>query len=262
MPDITEITDLSLPELRPYRETSEAELLRYGDSGIFIAEGVKMYREAPKHLVKEVYLTPECLTETGTPEVPYYVVEDKVFEKISDTLTPQGVLTVLKRPEYSLDDLVKTGEKQKPLLVILENLQDPGNLGTILRVSEAAGVSGIIMTAGTVDIFNPKVVRSTMGSIYRMPFVCTEDLGRTLELLKKEGITTYAAHLHGSKAYTDHDYTEPTAFLIGNEGNGLTDETTEAADKRLLIPMEGNVESLNAGIATAVLVYEAHRQRS
>lgn len=234
------------------------------EAGIFIVEGTKMYKEAPSEWIKEVYFTQKVLAELGEPgNVPCYLVEDSVFEKISDTQTPQGVLTVLRRPEYDIDKIItgNTGDEAQ-LLLLLENIQDPGNLGTILRVGEAAGVTGIIMTKGTVDIFNPKVVRSTMGSIYRMPFAFTEDICETINRMKKAGVTTYAAHLHGSEVYTEYDYSKPTAFMIGNEGNGLTDAATEMADKRLLIPMEGSVESLNAGIATAVLIYEAHRQRA
>ncbi len=281
------------------------------EENVFIAEGIKMYREAPKELLQEVYLTEDALEligkegksgkpegsgklgELGKPDVPFYLVEPSVFSKISDTQTPQGILSVLKRPEYGVEEVIKgkvgqartggaigtdvtgvqagTGEKAfgeskeeiacNPLILVLENLQDPGNLGTILRVGEAAGVTGIIMSKGCVDIFNPKVVRSTMGSIYRMPFVTVPDILETVKMLKGKGIVTYAAHLQGSEVYTDYDYTRGTAFFIGNEGNGLSDEITALADKKLFIPMEGSVESLNAGIAAAVLVYEAHRQR-
>ena len=250
-------------------------------AGVFIAEGVKMYKEAPKALLQEVYLTPEVLSEVGKPTVPYYLVSSEVFSKISDTQTPQGVLCVLKRPEMSLGEVIESGKanggrktersresgsggdiSRTPLILLLENLQDPGNLGTILRVGEAAGVTGVVMSKGCVDIFNPKVIRSTMGSIYRMKFTVCDDILEAVKEIKSAGITTYAAHLHGSLGYTEYDYKKPTCFFIGNEGNGLSDEITALADKRLLIPMEGSVESLNAGIAAAVLSYEAHRQRS
>lgn len=233
------------------------------EAGIFIVEGIKMFREAPSAWVREVYLTESVYRELGDVPYPYYVVEDSAFEKMSDTRTPQGILTVLTMPHYDLDDLIANGKNGcNPLLLILENLQDPGNLGTILRVGEAAGVTGIIMSKGTVDIFNPKVVRATMGSIYRMAFTTADDLPKVLEKLRAVGIETYAAHLKGAAIFTDYDYKKPTAFMIGNEGNGLTDEITAMADRKLFIPMEGSVESLNAGIASAVLVYEAHRQRN
>ena len=152
-------------------------------------------------------------------------------------------------------------EGKLPLLMILENLQDPGNLGTILRAGEAAGVTGIIMSADTVDIYNPKVIRSTMGSIYRMPFIYVENLEQVVRQLNASGVHTYAAHLKGKNSYDAEDYTQKAAFLIGNEGNGLRDEIADAAEIYVKIPMCGAVESLNAAIAATVLMFEAARQR-
>ena len=145
-------------------------------------------------------------------------------------------------------------------MLVLENLQDPGNLGTILRTGEGAGINGIIMSRETVDIYNPKVTRSTMGSIFRIPFVYVDDLFEVTQMMKDRKITTYAAHLNGTD-YTRESYTSGTAFLIGNEGNGLTDELTDKAQKKIKIPMCGKVESLNAAMASGLLVYEARRQR-
>ena len=143
----------------------------------------------------------------------------------------------------------------------MEDLQDPGNLGTILRAAEGAGVDGVIMTKDTVDILNPKVIRATMGSIYRMPFYQTTDLKDTIYTLKNKGIQVYAAHLEDSVCYDEADYRVGTAFLIGNEGNGLKRETADAATRYIKIPMLGQVESLNAAMATSILMYEAARQR-
>ena len=152
-------------------------------------------------------------------------------------------------------------KKKNPFLLILENLQDPGNLGTILRTAEGAGVTGVILSKGCVDLYNPKTIRSTMGSVYRVPTLYTEDLCQTVEVLKKHGICSYAAHLKGANFYDQENYQSGTAFLIGNEGNGLTEELTEKADTLIRIPMEGQLESLNAGVASAILMYEAYRQR-
>ena len=148
-----------------------------------------------------------------------------------------------------------------PLFLILENLQDPGNLGTIMRTAEGAGASGIIMSSDTVDIYNPKTIRSTMGSIYRVPFFYAEDIRETVRQIQQKGIGIYAAHLHGEKYYDEYDYRRPAAFLIGNEGNGLTEETAKLADTCIRIPMAGQLESLNAAVASALLMYEAARQR-
>ena len=148
-----------------------------------------------------------------------------------------------------------------PHLLVLEHLQDPGNLGTILRAGEGAGLTGVLMDSNTADIYSPKVVRATMGSLLRVPFAYVEDLGEALALLKKKKIRVYAAHLQGSNAYDRENYRKATAFLIGNEANGLSPETAAAADVRIRIPMLGEVESLNAAVAASVLMFEAARQR-
>ena len=178
---------------------------------------------------------------------------------MSDTQTPQGVLALVRQFSYGMDELLKSDRPAH--LMVLENLQDPGNLGTILRAGEGAGVTGVVMDANTADIYNPKVIRSTMGSVLRMPFVYAEDLHETLETLKQKKVRLFAAHLKGKNAYDLEDYTGDTAFLIGNEANGLTDETAAMADTYVRIPMEGRVESLNAAVAASVLMFEAARQR-
>lgn len=235
-------------------------------SGIFLAEGIKMFQEAPEDNIVEVYVSEvqvPTLQQTvqvwsKLQQLGYETVSEEVFAKMSDTQTPQGILTVLRQPEYQLEQLL---DAENPLLLVLENLQDPGNLGTIVRTGEGAGITGVIMSKQTVDIFNPKVIRATMGSIYRVPFVYVEDLQETLARMHDKGIHTYAAHLQGEAYYDSFSFKEPTAFLIGNEGNGLSREVADRAEQYLKIPMEGQVESLNAAIATALLMYEAHRQR-
>lgn len=235
--------------------------------GVFVAEGIKMFEEAPQGWIREVYVSesfyekmPDKLS-AKLDHCSYEVVSDSVFQKVSDTQTPQGILCVLKQPKYEFTDL-GVMRQTHPLVMVLEDIQDPGNLGTILRTGEGAGVTGVIMTKETVDIFNPKTIRATMGSIYRVPFLYTESIAEAIERLKRNNISVFAAHLKGERFYSELNFTRGTAFLIGNEGNGLKDETAALADVYLKIPMEGRVESLNAGVASAILMYEAHRQRS
>lgn len=229
---------------------------------VFVVEGIKMFLEAPVQSIKEVYVSESFLERSACVDrlrqTGYEVVADPLFPKISDTCTPQGILCVVEQFHYNMKELL---QKDAPLLLILENIQDPGNLGTMLRTAEGAGVDGIIMSRDTVDIYNPKVIRSTMGSVYRMPFLYADDLGAAIARLKEAGVNVCAAHLKGKRMYTEADYSTKTAFLIGNEGNGLRDETAEMADTYIKIPMEGKVESLNAAVAAAVLMYEAARQR-
>ena len=231
------------------------------EQGVFVVEGVKMFREAPADWIVKTYVSQEFLKKEEAVVLKgreYEIVEDRVFRTMSDTMTPQGILAIVRQPVSTLEKLL--GDPA-PFFMVLENIQDPGNLGTILRTAEGAGVTGIFMSRDTVDIFNPKTIRSTMGSVYRVPFLYVEDICETVRELKGKGIRTYAAHLKGTGSYDEQDYTKGTAFLIGNEGNGLTDELADLSDTYIRIPMYGKVESLNAAIASAVLMYEAQRQR-
>lgn len=232
------------------------------EQGLFAAEGIKMFQEAPSDWVSRVYVSESLSEDNRIMErarlFPFEIVADKVFRQMSDTQTPQGVLTLLKKPSYSIEDVLK-GEN--PLVVVLEDLQDPGNAGTIFRTGEGAGVSGVFLTKTSVDVTNPKVIRSTMGSVYRMPFLYVEDVVSLKHILKQKNIHTFAAHLQGKNSYDREDYQGGSAFFIGNEGKGLTEEAASAADCLIRIPMCGQVESLNAAMAAGILMYEAARQR-
>ena len=226
----------------------------------FVVEGRKMAEEIPDGWLIKTYVseTFERENELFLKGRDYEVVSDSVFKAVSDTQTPQGILCLVKKPSYRLNDLLS--DKNAHLLIV-ESIQDPGNLGTMLRTGEGAGISGVIMNQSTVDLFNPKTIRSTMGSIYRVPFFVTDDLEQTILELKSQGIKVYAAHLKGTLCYDEPDYRGPSAFLIGNEGNGLSDVVADCADTYIKIPMQGQVESLNAAISAALLMYEASRQR-
>ena len=227
----------------------------------FLVEGPRMFFEIPKDRIEECYLTEE-FEDKYAEELKgwhYELISENVCKHLSDTKTPQGVIAVVRRTEPSIEELLH--KEKNPCFFLLENLQDPGNLGTIVRTAEGAGVTGIIMNRETVDIYNPKVIRSTMGAVFRMPFLYVEDLPEKIKELQKKSIKTYAAHLRGENAYDEEDYTTGCAFLIGNEGNGLRDEVADCANCLIRIPMEGEAESLNAAVAAAVLMFEAGRQR-
>lgn len=233
---------------------------------VYIVEGIRMFKEVPEEELREVYVSESFYKKEkdviegvlqGSSVKPE-LVTDSVYAHISDTKSPQGILCVIDQKEYTLEKIIREDD---PHMIVLEHLQDPGNLGTIFRTAEAAGVTGIIMDKGCVDIYNPKTIRSTMGAIYRVPFVYVEDLHEIINTLKAQNIKVYAAHLKDSASYDEPDYTNGTAFLIGNEGNGLTKETADLADSYIKIPMAGQVESLNAAVAATVLMFEVSRQR-
>ena len=187
-----------------------------------------------------------------TPKI--FQVPRELMEHMSDTKNSQGILAVVRQKKYT--------ELPGDFFLILDTLQDPGNMGTIFRTAEAAGVDGILMNRDCVDVYSPKVVRATMGAMFRMPFMVSDDLPAEIQRMKSEGVQVYAAHLRGTKNHWDFDYRQPTAFMIGNEGNGLQDAIADLADTYLRIPMMGHTESLNAGVAASVLMYEVLRQRS
>ena len=234
------------------------------EEGLFVAEGARLYAEIPEAMIHSVYVSesyrkeaPDFLSAGGT-EVT--VVTDDVFKAMSDTRSPQGILALVRQQEYTLDEVIRARDRPVQLL-IMERIQDPGNLGTMIRTAEGAGVTGIIMDDDSADIYNPKVIRSTMGSVFRMPFLYVGNLPETLSMVKQAGICLYAAHLKGRNNYEREDYTGNIGFLIGNEASGLSDEIAGLADIWIKIPIAGQVESLNAAVAASVLMFEAARQR-
>lgn len=264
---ITSTANAQVKELIRLMKKSRAR----DEAGVFLVEGPRMVGElledpAWRTGIEKIYLS-ESYAEKHKKELS--VIEsraavenlsDAVFAHVSDTKTPQGILAVVKRKEYGMEEILG-GDPSGAHILVLDNLQDPGNLGTIFRTAEAAGVTGIILSRDCVDIYNPKVIRSTMGAVFRVPFLYAEDLQGTIGELKREGIKVYAAHLKGREAYDQEDYRKGCAFLIGNEGNGLRDEIAECADHYVIIPMLGRAESLNAAVAAAVLMFEVSRQR-
>ena len=264
---ITSTANVQVKELVRLMKKSRAR----DEAGVFIVEGPRMAGELTgdpswRSHIRKVYLSESYAAKypSETEELKKIcrteLLADPVFDHVSGTKTPQGILAVAERREYHMADILGADPAKAHVLVI-DNLQDPDNLGTIFRTAEAAGVNGIVLSSDCVDIYNPKVVRSTMGAVLRMPFLYVEDLPGAIGELKKEGILAYAAHLSGEHAYDEEDYTAGCAFLIGNEGNGLRDEVAACADQRILIPMCGHAESLNAAVAAAVLMFEAGRQR-
>lgn len=286
---ITSYNNKSVKEIIQLSQRAKAR----NKQDLFVVEGIKMFEEAPKDRICKVYIAKRAEEELRLQYedqlsgLSCETVADEVFDKMSDTKTPQGILCLVRQFHYSMEELLgkkrrtvyingdmaarkkrkeEAGEgavknKNRMLFIILEDLQDPGNLGTIFRVAEGAGITGIIMSSQTVDLYNPKTIRSTMGSVYRVPFLYTDDLQGAIHKLRENGIHVYAAHLSGRKNYDEYDYRTGSAFLVGNESKGLREDTVRCADESLRIPMEGNVESLNAAVASSILLYEAYRQR-
>ncbi len=247
------------------------------EENVFVVEGIRMFRELPMENVCEIYMSESAYDKymsdheynasspispvTDEIEKKLTLLSDSVFKTVSQTKSPQGILAIVKCFDYKLDEILEAADKKQEnqLYLILESIQDPGNLGTIVRTAEATGVTCIIIGGETCDIYNPKVIRSTMGGIFRVPFVNSKNLSETIDALKSNNVTVYGAALSGKNLF-DERFSGNVCFLIGNEGNGLSDEILAKADKLIKIPMKGKVESLNAAVSASILCYEAYRQ--
>lgn len=234
------------------------------DLGVFVVEGERICREIPKDRFIEGYISESFLKKSGIAETSdgvtfnglgYTAVSDQVYKKMSDTVKGQGILAVAGQLNKDPIDFVDEFEDGDVKLLLLENIQDPGNLGTMIRTAEAAGFDGIITDKNTVDVYNPKVIRSTMGGIFRMPVMAADDFADMLSQLRIRDIKLYGAILEGSVDFRKAEYSNRLGILIGNEGNGLTNEARLLSDVHVRIPMKGQVESLNAAVAASVLMY-------
>jgi len=232
----------------------------------FIVEGIKMIREAmeEKIKIKQVIICDDCKNSGMiSSELMYEIaklncvyVSEKVFTSITDVINPQGIMAIIEK-NSNLDNKI---DYNQDFFLVLDNIQDPGNMGTILRTADSLNLKQIIVSKGSADIYNLKVVRSTMGAIFRVKVIESDDLVKTIKELKKHKIKIYATDLKTDKSIYDVDYTK-SAIVIGNESNGVSNEILQEATERIKIPMIGKTESLNAAVATSIIMYEAFRSQ-
>ncbi len=237
-----------------------------------MVEGVKVVREALAAgvEVESLYVDRadpgadaalvEVLQEAHTAGSRVFDLGPGVLARVADTVTPQPVMAVVRQMDVALDQL-RPDDGDPPLVVVCVDLRDPGNAGTVLRSAEAAGATGVVCCDGSVDLFNPKTVRASAGSLFRLPVVAGGDPAEVLTTLGEWGLTRLATTPRGGADYTDVDLTGPVALVLGNEAHGLPSGLDHLLDGYLTIPMAGRAESLNAGMAGAVLCFEAARQR-
>ena len=235
----------------------------------FLIEGVRIVEEAMgvPGCLKKLIATPTgvagdraqaLITTAGERGIEVIWVADRVMDYISETKTNQGIMALVTPVEFALDDLEKG---QIPMIAVAHLLQDPGNLGTMMRVAEAAGIGGVVITPGTVDFYNPKALRATMGSIFRLPTVRTESLQSFVGRFREKGYQVAAALVSGKTRYFEMDYLKPTVVLFGQEGAGLPSDAYRLTDTQLSIPMATMMDSLNVASAASVIMYEAVRQK-
>ncbi len=235
---------------------------------LYIVEGIKMVEEIIDNGYDVEYLlyTEKLFDLKGGVElfnrIKHYEnlinLPDNLYKEISKVETPQGIMAVLPFKETSIENILK---KSNPFLILLDRIQDPGNLGTIIRTADAFGVDGILISEGSVDGYNPKVVRATMGSIFRVNILHIKKSLNILEELKNRGIKIYSTSLQGKNYIQEINFKIPSLLIIGNESKGVSDELLNMAHSLIKIPMVGKAESLNAAVASSIIMYEAMKQR-
>jgi len=222
--------------------------------GLFIAEGERLVLDSMKFQKPEYLIVSENFYNKDF-DVKTYVVSEEIFKKLCETVTPQGIIGVFKTSFKDISQI--TFENT----IVLNRLQDPGNLGTILRTAKATGFKNIILDNETVDVYNPKTVRSSMSAVFNINLYQSKNLKEDIIKLKEKGFHTVGTILNEkSKNLYSEEFNYPVAFVIGNEGAGIDEEIQKECDKCILIPMEEGIESLNASVACSVVMYEMFRR--
>jgi len=232
------------------------------DSGLFIIEGEKFVSEIPEdwEIIRYIFSQHYASTSGMTPyhnKAPVEVVRDSLFCGMSDTKSPQGIMAVVKQKHYAMHDITsKCG-----FILYGESLNDPGNIGTLIRTATAAGATGMILGKNSGDMYNPKVLRASAGAVLRLPVVTNADLEKTIDCLRQLDYSIYATVVDGDILPYNLDLRNNFCYLVGNESHGLTSQAIALSDAKVCLPMARDMESLNASVAGGILLYEALRQR-
>lgn len=252
-----EITSIQNPQVKAWRAlASRRERL---DAGCFLIEGVKMAEEAARHATVRSVLFEQgadakfapLLAQLAAQGAQLYAVSTRVLEAVCQTKTPQGIAATVRLPEPRA--------LSGPLLIALDGVQDPGNVGTIIRTADAAGFEGVLLTGTCADVYSAKALRATMGSIFRMAIRVEENLPDALRALHEDGYEILSTELSGTPFYA-RAACDKAVLVIGNESAGVSPEVSREATQRLRLPMRGGAESLNAAVAAGIMMYELGRQ--
>ena len=243
-----------------WKRCEQLTMRKYRDrSGLYLIEGENLLDEAIRNHVRiETVLVREDCQKALPPEAAdkAFLLDARLFDKLAQTVTSQGILAVVAKADVRKEDFIGLPGSN---FIVLDRLQDPGNIGTILRTADAAGYRLAILMKGTADVYAPKVVRAATGSLFRMPVVSMASTEELVEFTRAAGKKLTATCLDAQRCYYDEDLTHDIALVIGNEGSGVAPALIESSELRIKIPMQGNIESLNAAVAAGVLMYEAMR---
>lgn len=245
------LTSLKNPRVLSWRSLKDKKGRE--EQQAFLVEGVRMVQEAlsSSFTVRALLLREDYQPDFALPAgIPVYQLPLHVFQSVCNTKTPQGLAAVLS---------LQTREASGHHLLALDGVQDPGNVGTIIRTADAAGFDGVLFSPECADLFSPKVLRATMGSIFRLGFSFPASLPDTLRQLKKDGYSVLSSQLDGSPFYSRDNIASSFVLIVGNEGNGVSEEVRSIATHRLCLPMRGGAESLNAAVAAGIMMYDLTR---
>ncbi len=236
---------------------------KYRDAeGCYLLEGVKPLRDAIAMgiMPESVFIMEGIDIDLTLPENNMIIVDEKLFGKLSSTEKSQGVVAVVKKKVYRESEFAEAVAGGN--VVVLDRLQDPGNIGTIIRTAEAAGYKGILMISGSGDVYSPKVVRAAAGSLFRMPIIKAADADEAASMAKSMGLKLTVTCFEGAQDCFEADLTNSIALVIGNEGRGVSERLMELSDIRVKIPMAGSIESLNAAVAAGILMYQSQKKNN
>ena len=251
--------EISSKDNKIFRLCEQLAHKKYRDKhDLYLIEGENLLEEAVKNKadIKTVLARSDYGGGFFGMEDKAFFLSGKLFEQLSQTETSQGIIAIVEKPRISRDRFLK---KDGGNFVVLDRLQDPGNIGTILRTADAAGYRLAIVMKGTADVFSPKVVRAATGSLFRMPVVFMDSVDELMEFTRAAGKKLVATCFDTDRYYYDENLKENIALIIGNEGNGISQELIDGSDLKIKIPMHGSIESLNASVAAGILMYEAVR---
>ena len=258
-----EVTGLQNPVVKAAAELKQKKYRT--QNGLYLAEGLRTAEEAVAYKAVETLFyvatdderTMRLLEDAAAQNIKLVCVSENVMKKIADTETPQGIIAVCKMRQPKLENLLASGK----MLLVLDRVGDPGNIGTMLRTADAAGIGGLVMLKGCADIYAPKTVRSSMGSLFHIPVLSGVSEQEFVSAAKKAGYDLLVTCLDGADNLYKADLSGRIAFVMGNEAGGVSETLLEKADKRVYIPMAGRAESLNVAMAAGIVMFEALRRK-
>ena len=252
-----------------FKYAKSLQIKKYRDiSNQYLIEGLKIVKEAISSNARLSMILfsseqsenndiKDILAKAESLALHIYQVDKRIFKDIAETESSQGIISIVDKPVYKLNDVL---DKENLRIILLDEVSDPGNLGTIIRTADACNYDAVLLSKGCVDVYNSKTVRAAMGSLFHLPIIQNIEIKETVELLKKNFVTVYGAHVHNGEACYDVSYDGSFAVVIGNESMGLSKESLDSIQNMIRIPMPGHAESLNASVAASIIMYESIRR--